>query len=112
MATTKIQKLYLRQESSFEYEVCIDNVPSGQTITSARFMVKAGLYDDDSAAVISKFITISAGADGQVTDDGSAGTGKVKFIIGNDDCDGLDTTKLYISAVKVYLSDGMDYQPP
>lgn len=112
MSTSAISKILLRQRSSQTLEVCVQNVPTGTTVDKAYFLVKENIADADGDAVIAKTIYPGETADGQITDQGSGGEATLEFIVDNDDVNSLSLSLLYMSAVKVILSNGLAYQPP
>lgn len=100
-----IDKLVLTRGSSLSYDCTVNDVPEGTTLAQATFMVKGSLDDADEDALVTKTIFPGVTADGQITDTGADGTGLLRFILDNDDVDALEVGTLYISGVKVILSD-------
>lgn len=101
-----IEKLILTRGSSTSYDCTVNDVPDGVTLAKAIFMVKAALTDVDESALITKEIFPGATDDGQILDTGADGIGLLRFVLDNDDVDAIATGTLYISGVKVILSNG------
>lgn len=88
------------------YDCTVSDVPDGATLAKAILMVKTAVTDVDETALVTKTIYPGDSADGQILDTGADGTGLLRFILDNDDVDALAPGSLYISGVKVILSNG------
>ncbi len=102
-------KLILTKGSSLSYDCTVTSVPSGRTISAAVMMIKGSTGDADEDALLTKSISASPNADGQILDTGADGTGLLRFVIESDDLDALEVGTLYISGVSVELDNGFQF---
>lgn len=87
----------------------IPNLPTGVTVSTALFMVKRRLFDDDGDALIYKVATSTASDMGRIVNSGP--DAEVEFYLGSDDTAELDWRVGYVYAMKVLLSNGEPYSP-
>lgn len=80
-------------------------MPTGVTISQARWMLKASQSDADGAALVSKTVTLSSSASGQVTDAGADGTGEVRIVVAPADLAAVTQSSAWC-ALKVLTSSG------
>ena len=90
----------------------IVNVPSGQLITEAWFTVKKDINDADSSAIVQKYITVTnVAGTGQIEDQGSSGTGIVRFDLLHTDTVLFDENIVYEYDIKVKTDAGVRDHP-
>lgn len=104
--------IYLYQDGSKILRYTITDVPSGTTITGARFTLKADPEAADSAALIDQSVTDSLGEFGQVVDTGADGEGAVEIYIDEDDLSALGLATWYHVALQITLDSGERYVVP
>lgn len=84
----------------------VRELPLGTTVVAAKWMMKARQSDGDGAALVSKSVTLSSSASGQVTDDGTDGTAEVRIVVQPADLAAVTQTSAWC-ALKVNVSSGV-----
>lgn len=84
----------------------VRELPAGTTVVGAKWMLKARQADADGAALVSKSVTLSSSASGQVTDDGTDGTAEVRIVVQPADLASVTQTSAWC-ALKVNVSSGV-----
>lgn len=68
-----------------ELLLTVTEIPPTQTLQKGYLAIKKQAKDSDSIALILKEITGTLSADGQIIDDGTDGTGQLKFLFGDQE---------------------------
>jgi len=85
----------------------LTGLPTGRTITAASLLIKTRQSDADAEALITKTITATQSASGQITDAGTDATAAVYCDISHTDSAGLTANKIYHYFIKLTCSDGV-----
>lgn len=101
----EILDLYKGSNKTLRFSV--KEIPTGATVTGAKWMLKKLTTDADEDALITKDAVSVAEA--SIEDDGADGTAVVEVYIDPTDCDALsnyDTSRAsYVSGLKLQLDD-------
>ena len=92
-------------------ERTIAGIPTGLTLTTARFTIKAVATNLDAAATLQLTITSALTSSGQITNTGSSGTGAVRFTLSGAQTVLLTPEREYAFDIQVNTSDGAPYTP-
>lgn len=101
----------LYRYSDEEVEVEVTQIPSAAYMVKAWMAVKVFSNDDDDDSLILRTITGTANADGQITDDGSGGTGMLLFLFPNDSFNAILESS-YSFGVKVRMQNNKVHALP
>jgi hypothetical protein len=102
------RRLYLRQGRDLKITRTIQNVPTSDTLATVWLTLKANLTDTDVGAAMSKSITSTLTAHGQITDTGADGTGGCFFLITETESAALSARE-YFYDISVETTAGGDY---